>query len=95
MYRVELTEKEAKIIGEVRWGKKNRKRWLLWVGGLFIAGFVSLVITATTGAVGMGEMVGLSIAGVLFIAAYIVFMRCFYLQLKAGKAFVQSLKEEE
>ena len=99
---VELTKREAEIIGEKRWEGKNGKRYLLWAGVLALAALGAAVGSTATDAStsrffwdsGTVSLVLFVATCVLMVAAFFAIIRFSSRQSKAGKAFVKSLKEE-
>lgn len=91
-YKVELTEKEAKNLGEKRWLEKNQWRFFrrLLVSAAALIGFCCLgtVFAFPDWA---------NIPGVIVLGALTFFflLRGTVQCTKAGKAFVQSLEKEK
>ena len=92
MYKVELTEKEAKDLGEKRWLEKNKWRFLLAmlipVGAAVLFAFIS-----APNALNISDWVsGPVVVGILMFAVFILW-RGSRSCTKAGKEFVRTLKE--
>ena len=91
MYKVELTEKEAQEIGEIRWKRENERRYFWWCIGSLLAMF-GFLFSPAIGMPGWASVTGcvLSASAMCFFA-----IRMMRLATRAGKGFVQSLKEEK
>lgn len=89
MYKVELTEKEVRVIGEIRWKRENESRYFWWCLGLF---FVMLGFLGSP-LIGMPEWASVTGCVLSLGAFFFVAIRMIRLTTKAGKKFVQSLKE--
>ena len=94
MYKVELTEKEARGVGESRWKDKNKRRWifslLLPLVIIVIIGFIS-----APNALNISNWVSMPI--IVVFAGFFLFLFRLVSSLctKAGKEFVSRLKENK
>jgi hypothetical protein len=91
-YKVELTEKEARMVGETRWGNKHRRRYL-WGGTAALLGAFAFFVGTVFAEAPDWVVVGGSL--LLVALSFFLPLRMLWLQEKAGKAFVQSLKEKK
>jgi hypothetical protein len=94
VYKVELTEKEAKDLGEKRWVGKNKWRYLLALLTP-VAVVILFASIASPKALNISDWItGPIVTGLLLFDAFILW-RGMRLCTEAGKAFIQSLKEEK
>lgn len=92
MYKVELTEKEARDLGEKRWMDKNKWRYFSFIL-LCLVGAALIAFISAPKALNISDWVSLPIVIGLGGFAIFALWRGTRLCTKAGKTFIQSLKE--
>jgi hypothetical protein len=90
MYKAFIDEKEAEVIGKIRWRKKNGKRYLLWICLTFIGALGGFAGAALLGIPDWGCLLVYFV--ITNLPAFLIY-RLIALEEKAGKAFAESLKE--
>jgi hypothetical protein len=94
MYKVEVSEKEARDIGESRWVVKH-KWYLLTAFFSLLVAFVLGLLSLPNKVLTISPWVGVPFGIVLFGVGLYFVNRGSRLCTKAGKEFIQSLKKEE
>ena len=89
LYNVELTEKEIRVVGELRWQKASWKR-----SCLYAAGSIALWLAITVLTVGLTEWGVMRNIGVLAAVIPIVILAIWYLVRlgKEGRKFLEYVK---
>lgn len=91
----ELTEKEAQVVGRMRWIKENERRMRRYILGVSGVAFFAFGVSILMSVLGASGWIALGLFLVLITPAFLLLFRWAKLKENGGKAFVQSLKEEK
>lgn len=90
MYKVDLSEKEVKALGEGRWFRKHWKRLALVNGGLLV---VLLAVAIGLERIGVADVPRLSVMISLAVIWGIVYILSLRKMERQGKVFLQLTKQ--